>query len=259
MTKKIAIVCGSPSSEFLAPFDDKSWDIWVLGNRINRFLEKDLRVSAIFEIHDDLREHGNIEAYANYLVGLNIPMIVGDKFPIIDEHVKRFPYDKAKELYGQTYLTSSSAYMMAMAILLGAEEIAIYGVDMAVDDHEYFWQRPCMEAWIGFAKGKGIKVSIPEISSIGKCNYVEGKGRGGKPDFAKPPFTEKEFTNFANKHQELIANMESQIISLQNKIQAHSGCVQTYQRLAQVSRAVEAGINIDSLSQTNKIRGLDEV
>jgi hypothetical protein len=245
--KKIAIVCGSPSSEFLAPFDNKEWDIWVLGNRLNKF--KDKRVTRIFEIHDDILKEGGLK-YAKWLVSQNIPMVVGEKFPVTAKHVKVFPFDKAEKLIGHTYLTSSSAYMMAMAILDGATHIGVYGVDMAVDDHEYFWQRPCMDGWIHFARGRGIEVIIPEVSNVGKCDYVEGRGRGGKPDFSKAPYTQEEFLKMAQIHANKIDVLQAQIVQLQADIHTHGGAQQVYERLAKVARATEAGIKLDSLTNS---------
>ena len=147
---KIAIVCGAPSSEFLAPFEDESWEIWVLGNRLDRF--KDRRVSKVFEIHDDLTEHPDSDKYCKWLVDSKYPLIVGEKFPLTHKNITIFPYDKVTKLSEFGSLASSPAYMMAYAILQGAKEIGIYGVDMAVDDHEYFWQRPCMWGWVRFAE-----------------------------------------------------------------------------------------------------------
>lgn len=246
--KKIAIVCGAPSTEFLAPFEDKDWEIWVLANRIDRF--KDKRVTKIFEIHDDLSEHGDINKYCEYVVSKNIPMVVGKGFPIKSDNIEVFPFEKAKELYGSNYLTSSTSYMMAYAILNGATHISIYGSDMSVDDHEYFWQRPCLEAWIGFAKGKGIEVYIPEQSPLGKCDYIEGLGCGGKPDFSLPPFTQKEFISIADMHINKIDIMQKQIKELELTILAHDTARQVYERLAKVARAVEAGQTIKDLKST---------
>lgn len=247
--KKIAIVCGSPSSEFMAPFEDEEWEIWVLGNRLNRFDGK--RVTRVFEIHDDLSEHGDPLKYAQWLaVQHNYPLIVGENFPISGENVSVFPFKEAEELFGSTYLTSSPAYMMAMAILEGATHIGIYGVDLSADDHEYFWQRPCMEAWIGFAKGRGIEVSIPEVSSIGKCSYVEGRNSGGKPDFEKPPFTEKAFLEMAGLHQKKMDSLYKEIEERNRLINTHDGCRQAYERLAKTARAVESGMDNITLSGT---------
>lgn len=249
---RIALVCGAPSSEHLAPFNDPEWEIWVLGNRLDR--HKGRRVTRIFEIHDDLSEHGDGKRYAEWLVSHGIQMTVGRGFPAGGPNVERFPFDEAEGLFGSTYLTSSTAYMMALAILKGATEIGVYGSDMSVDDHEYFWQRPCLEAWIGFAKGRGIKVTIPEVSPIGRCEYVEGAGSGGKPEFAKPPFTQTGFAAMAQAHQQSIDKLLAEIKERQNLIATHSGAQQAYERLAKVARAVEAGIDVKSLTDTARIK-----
>ncbi|TVM02749.1 MAG: hypothetical protein CV087_08780 [Candidatus Brocadia sp. WS118] len=250
--KKVAIVCGSPNSEFIAPFDDDSWEIWVLGNRLNRFQGK--RVTKVFEIHDDLSEHGDPNNYAQWLAAQKLPLVVGEAFPIKSKDIQVFPFEEAKKLYGATYLTSSPAYMIALAILEGATHIGIYGVDLSVDDHEYFWQRPCVEAWIGFAKGMGINVIIPTVSPIGRCDYVEGLGRGGKPDFSKPPFTQKEFINMAQQHENKVNNLLAQIKELELAVQGHSGAQQVYERMAKVARAIESGQDIKTLSETALIK-----
>ena len=251
--KKIAIVCGAPSSEMLAPFDDESWEIWVLGNRLDKHLSN--RVTRIFEIHDDLSEHADPKAYAEWLVKQKIPMVVGEAFPIQDQdHVEVFPFDAARKLFGRTYLTSSSAYMMAYAVLQGANKIGVYGVDMAVDDNEYFWQRPCMEAWIGFAKGKGIDVRVHENSPVLRSDFVEGRGSGGKPDFSMPPFTQAELLAMAKQHLDRVDQLKGEIEQLTLQINAHDGARQAYERLAKVARAIEAGQRITSLTEQATVR-----
>ena len=246
--KRVAIVCGAPSSENLAPFADESWEIWVLGNRLDR--HKGRRVTRVFEIHDDLSEHGDAAAYAHWLVSQNIPLVVGEAFPVRGAHVQVFPFAQANALFGSEYLTSSTAYMMALALLEGATEIGVYGSDMSVDDKEYFWQRPCLESWIGFAKGRGVKVTIPDVSPIGKAAYVEGRASGGKPEFAKPPFTEIGLLKMAEMHSRKIDEKEAQIRQLADQIQSHGGAKQAYERLAKVARAVESGIEVASLTDT---------
>ncbi len=258
---KVSLICGAPSSEFLAPFDDPEWEIWVLGNRLDRFKGK--RVTRAFEIHDNLSEHKDPIQYAQWLTSHDLPLVVGEKFPAWDcarTDIKAFPYADVEALYGSLYLTSSPAYMMGYAILHGATHIGIYGVDLSIDDHEYFWQRPCMEAWIGFAKGRGIEVTIPEVSHIGKSSYVEGRDWDGiKNNYnarksSKAPFTEQEFQGVADMHRTKVSDLEAQRDALLNKINAHSGSQQTYERLARVARAVEAGVEVNSLHETVNIR-----
>lgn len=250
---KVAIVCGSPSSEFLAPYDDKSWEIWVLGNRLERHIDK--RVTRIFEIHDNLAEHHDPLKYAQWLVSHNLPMVVGPKFPangIDSKQLTVFPYRAVEQLYGSLYLTSSPAYMIAMALLMDATELAIYGVDLSVSDHEYFWQRPCVEAWIGFAKGRGVKVSIPEVSHVGKSKYIEGTDWNGDTDVGV--FSEEGFNAQATGAANKMAELQKQRQDLALKAAALDGAQQVYLHLAKVARAVEAQIDVKSLSETTVLR-----
>ena len=258
MSKKVNIICGAPSSEFLAPWEDESFDNWVLGNRLDRHIDR--RPTRVFEIHDDLSEHEEPELYKSWLIDHNIPLVVGEGFnlePVPDydyHHISIYPYNKIEELYGSLYLTSSPAYMMAMAMIEGYTEIGIYGVDLTTDDLEYFHQRPCMEAWIGFAKGRGIKVTIPEVSHIGKSSYVEGRDWGGKKDFAKPPFTKIQFDEMSGVHLDKINECHAEIRQLEQKIAAHDGAKQAYERLARTARAVENGVDVKTLMETTTIK-----
>ncbi len=241
---KVSIVGGSPSDK-LHP---QSGELWVHGNQLDR--HQDCRVTRVFEIHDDLSEHS--EGYAQWLVDSGHPLVVGENFPIQGNKIEVYPFKRVNALMG-LHLTSTPAYMMGYAILSGATEIGIYGVDMGVDDHEYFYQRPTMYAWIGYAIAKGIEVFIPEESPLFKDDYVEGT-TAGKPDLEKPPFTQKEFANMANIHASQINDLHSQVDQLQAKIQAHDGARQAYERLSKVARAVASGQDIKDLNSSAVIK-----
>jgi len=230
--KKIALVGGFPNTEYLAPYDDPEWEIWVHGNQLDR--HENRRISRIFEIHDDLSEHD--PAYPQWLADKNIPMIVGKKFPIKASHITVFP-DECNVL---DKLTSTPAYMMALAIHEKAVHIGIYGVDMGVDDHEYFKQRPAMYAWIGYAKGLGIGITIPKESSLFTDKYKEGRDWGQK---INGPFTEAGFLEMASIHQQKIDEYNQ-------LIQTHSGCLQSYTRLSQIARAIESGQDVNNLTNS---------
>lgn len=252
---KLAIVCGAPSSEMEAPWKDFH-EIWVLGNRCDRYP----RFELIFEIHDDLEQHD--PRYAQWLVDKNIPMIVGEAFPIKADHVSVFPYDEVNELFGSEYLTSSAAMMIAVAILRGFKHIELYGVDMAVDDNEYFWQRPCVEAWIGFARGRGHDVILHRSSPVCRANYVEGRASGGKPSFGKPPFTEDGFLSVAERHKPIIENNNNTIANnleenrrLQLNNTAHEGAIQALVLMSQIARGIESGNEITSLVDAVRPKG----
>lgn len=240
---KIAIV-GGAKSWVNAPFDDKSWQIWVLGNQFDRYVNK--RVARIFEIHDDLSEHAAI--YPEWLVSHGIEMIVGEKFPIKNSKVIVFDYLKASALIGENF-SSSPAVMMAQAILDEATHISIYGVDMALDSHEYFMQRPCMEQWIGYAKGLGIKVYIDESSPLGYTTYREGRDW---PDKGFKEQTEGKYSKARQIHMQRFVELESMINKMSPKLEelkaefhAISGAMQVYERLDQVERAQSAGQKVN--------------
>jgi hypothetical protein len=261
---KVAIVCGAPSSEFMAPYNDQEVEIWVLGNRVERHLDK--RVTRIFEIHDDLREHGDVGAYKDKLIALankGYELVVGEKFHC-DENgiwfntsaftVKKYPYKEVEALYGSLYLTSSPAYMIAYALLQGATEIQLYGVDLSISDHEYFWQRPCVEAWIGFAKGRGVKVIIPEVSHVGKSSYVEGRDWG--KDTEVGVFSEASFATMALEHRKEMETIQDYRRQLALKAASHDGAMQVYENLAKTARAVASHIEVKSLTEATRLHSI---
>jgi len=238
ISMKIAIIGGSPASRESIPFDDLTWDIWGLGIH---YLDCP-RINRVFEIHDyNPSEDPN---HFNRLANSNIPLIVSNKFPHKGEHIQVFDYKKARKLMGGDHLTSSMAYMMAQAVMDGVDEIGIFGVDMSIDDNEYFYQRPTMYAWIGYAQAKGIKVTIPDISPLFKDPIVYGK-----ESVEKGVFSENDFLEMAHIHQAKIEEYQGMIDNLQNQMTAHRGSVQTYQRLAKVARSVEAGLQVESISE----------
>ena len=247
---KVCIVGGCPETEHMAPYNDERWEIWVLGNQYDR--HENRRVTRIFEIHDNLSGHE--DHYPAWLVEKQIPMMVGKHFPVIAEHVRLYPEKEANELLGGEYLSSSPAYMIALAILEGANEIAIYGIEMAVDNHEYFKQRPEMYAWIAYAKAKGIKITIPSESTLFKGGYVEGRDWGGKIDMEKPPFTQVQFEEMAQIHQDKVNEYEVQKRKIEDLIHSHDGARQVYERLSRVARATESGIEVDSIIKTTIVR-----
>lgn len=158
---KVAIVGLSQSSRHLAPWKSPEWELWGLAWDTERY-----RFHRTFEMHDraDLEKfYGDrLEAYlekASYCNRLYTP--------------ETYPFDAVAADVGD-YWCSSIAYMLALAIHEGAEEIGVYGVSMAGDD-EYGYQKPNCEYLIGLARGRGIKVHIPDVSPL--CKFVSPPDR----------------------------------------------------------------------------------
>lgn len=77
--------------------------------------------------------------------------------------VHPFPLIKVVDLAPGCYFTSTAAYAIAYAILEKVDRIRLYGFEIwsGSDANEYRYQRPCIDFWLAFAMGRGIKVECP--------------------------------------------------------------------------------------------------
>jgi hypothetical protein len=170
--RKIAIVGYAPSSRDLAPYGNKEWEIWG----VNELYKLGKKVDVLFELHDYkfLRSKERNPQHLEWLRAANIPVFMLKHYEDIPQSIE-FPIDevvKVAEPYGD-YFTNSISYMIAFAIMLGVDEIGIWGIDMATDE-EYQHQRPSIEYFVGVAIGRGIKVYIPPQSDLLKTRYRYG-------------------------------------------------------------------------------------
>lgn len=76
-----------------------------------------------------------------------------------------YPLADVVKRFGRRYFTSAMAYLIALALYEGCDEIGLFGADMRGDE-EYAMQRPCAEYWLGRAEGMGIKVFVPELAGV---------------------------------------------------------------------------------------------
>lgn len=230
---KVAIVGGSPLTRDLAPYES-DWEIWVLANQLDRYAGK--TIHRVFEIHDDLSEHGDVEKFWEFVCEVDVPRVVS---PEHSQYGEPFPYEEAQNLLGVDLLTSSPAYMMAYALVNYSDiltDIGIWGVEMALDDHEYFKQRPAMYAWIAYASARGINITIPEQSTLFREGYCEGRDWNNSKK--KGPFSQDVLMKKSKEHD---ARKEQ----LMREVEAHNGAAQAYRNMAQVARAVESGVDVD--------------
>ena len=248
MPLKVAIVGGAPSSQMLAPFDDPEWEVWVLGNQLSCYSGK--QINRIFEIHDDLS--GQLPEYPEWLVkNAYKNLVVSDKFPVPGQEI--YPEKEASEILGG-FLSSSPAYMFAYALLKGATDIGIYGIDMSVDDHEYFKQRPDMYAWIAYAKGTGINVVIPDETPLFISTYSEGRDWRLGCDRGLKPFTQKGFTDMVDVHGAKVDGIKAQILELTTLMHRHEGSMQAYAQMGRVARSLESGAIVNNLKDVTWIK-----
>lgn len=87
--------------------------------------------------------------------------------------IKAYPLDDAVRLNGGIFFTSTMAYVIAYAILQKVDRIRLYGMEVwsGAEANEYQHQRPCLDHWLSFARGKGIKVEVPWYLIHANTNY----------------------------------------------------------------------------------------
>ena len=163
--RKIALI-GTASSGAKAPFHDKSWEIWGVSARADYVT----RADKWFELH---RLDGEPEDWANhwraclkkFMADIPDLVMMYPESALAKGKVTQYPYGHIVERFGTFFMTSTFAWMMALAIddlspVKGKKTkgiISIYGVDM---EHgtEYSQQRAGFRHFIELAKHMGIQV-----------------------------------------------------------------------------------------------------
>jgi len=160
--KTVAIVGAEKHTRHLAPFDDKTIDIWCFNQALGSEFAK--RITALFQIHaapiykDPTNtfdpEHGKLLKQDH-----GIPIYMLDADPEIPNSV-RYPFEdilaKFPDVERQMF-TQSTCYALALALYQGYEKILIYGVENA-HFSEYASEREGFIYWIGYLQGKGVIV-----------------------------------------------------------------------------------------------------
>lgn len=186
--KKVALV-GCSNSRVLTPWNDPDMDFvgvnnlflseperpWTYWYEIH-YITKDIQGNFYRRLKPDFRGQ-SVNDYVKALNKLSekVPVLMQQTWPEIKNSV-RYPIEDVIKTFGN-YFTNTISYEMALAIMMGYEEIHLYGIDMAVSSpiflmDEYSHQRPSCEYFIGLAVGKGIKVVIPDTSDLCKVRFM---------------------------------------------------------------------------------------
>ena len=107
-----------------------------------------------------------------------------------------------------------------------------------------------MEYWIGVADGRGIEVVLPDACPVAKSAHLYGV----QPHKILGVYSEAELLKVAKMHRDAVDKDQEQIRALESRITAHDAAAQVYERLAKVSRGIEAGQDFHSLTDTVAIR-----
>lgn len=128
--------------ESLKNFDwDSDYEVWGLNHHQDKFKRYDLW----FDLHKQEKIEG---------------IITQANFPFEEVYkLRRIPVE-GRTIEKHRYFASSMSYMTAYAILKGYDEILFAGCDFDCADEKRTKQRECLEQWIAFAQGRGIKIKV---------------------------------------------------------------------------------------------------
>lgn len=182
---KVAIVGFAPSTmrDVKNIWDDPELEIWGLNQLYMAFPMIVERATRWFQIHSRESYDSNVNRDHSHHEWLTkqtrFPIYMQKKEPDIPMSV-RFPVEAFFKVFPR-YFTNSISWELATAILetmqaralgfQGFTDIYIFGVDMATDS-EYAFERPCVEYHIGWAKGLGINVHVPQKSDLLKSMWL---------------------------------------------------------------------------------------
>jgi hypothetical protein len=170
--KGVSIVGLSPGSRDMAFRGPQGLEMWSVNTGHACFSQEQLKgFTRWFQLHPRLEFESNNRdrpEHLQWLRGCGIPVYMEQEWPDIHTSI-RYPRQEIVQKLGIDYFTSSIAYMIALAVYEGFEEIHLYGVDMP-SETEYYHERPCVEFWLGYAHRQGIRVMLPE-----DCPLLKGK------------------------------------------------------------------------------------
>ena len=128
--------------------------------------EDRLRADRWFEIHpptEDIQDPHDM----HWLRECPLPIYTTEPFPDNPNAVV-FPVDRLASAY-KDYFSCTFAYQIALAIDEGFQEIAVHGLELIYGtQREATVERACVDWWLGYAQGRGIKVTIPADDMVTK-------------------------------------------------------------------------------------------
>ena len=226
--RKIAFI---GTARDVIPGEDE--EVWALNWRTNDY---NFKVDRDFQIHDPKKYGANAVPCET-----KSPTVTQDNYPYewLENNMPRYLRDR--------YFKSSMDYMMAYALYEHftkepIESVRVYGVNMSIDDDEYYKQRDSFHAWCGYALNH-FDVVLDDESSILRSNYQYGVTEAP----SHPVYNAKVFQKMADSHRSIVADRQNKVEYLNCEIQAHHATAQAFDLLTKADRAIQAGQPIKDL------------
>ena len=154
--RTVAIYAFSPTTRG-AIKDSKAKEVWTLNNAYKHDVPIK-RITRWYDIHSDWYLNSILvkDEHRQWLKQKHsFELITADKYPL----------EEITAMLGYPYLTNSIAYMAAHAVFEGVDRLELYGVDMALGT-EYAYQKAGTEFVLGFARGRGVDVYVPDNCAL---------------------------------------------------------------------------------------------
>ncbi len=214
--RKVALVGTAPSGRH-APFNDPSWEIWGVGLRADYVT----RVTRWFELHRLDGEPPQWAAEWRRLMNVwTDECEVWMFYPEADlgPKIVHFDYGPLAKKYGTFFMTSSFAWMLALAIEEKVDEIGIWGVDMEYGT-EYRQQRAGLRHFMATARLLGIKTKLIASSGI-SYEPVPYPFWQDDPMLAKVHLRKKQFEEFKIGANFAAEKMQMQLLRQEGALKA---------------------------------------
>lgn len=183
-------------------FSDETWGINAIGDVLacdRLFHMDDVRVQ---EARAAAEPGSNIAAMLEWLRRHPGPIYTSRPHPDYPG-MTAYPLEAVVRATGFAYFNNTAAYAVAFALLWGVKKLSLFGMDFTyANSHHAEKGRACVEFWLGQAAARGMKLSIPQRSSLmDGCEPERGRPYGfdtlevaisGERDNARVSFVERE-------------------------------------------------------------------
>jgi len=178
MNTTVAIVGRAKETRHLAPFGRQDVDIWAFNYYGYELYKAGNSLAALFEVHPDaltcdryddgyrefLRQPHPFPIYTHPRADITkIP--AAQPYPLDDINAVVQTGVLIGEEEKRDYLTSTTPYALALAILKGYRRIELYGIEVNPLEG-YREQAECIFFWLGRASGMGIEIGIHPESRL---------------------------------------------------------------------------------------------
>ena len=173
--RKIAIVGANTHIRKLAPYDDKSWEIWTFSPFNHEMLP---RFDRWFELHCPFKQSLQLFPRYHQFLRETKGVTVRDRDCGLPDPVM-YPEREMLDRFGPFFFTSSAAWLMALAISERPAKLGIWIASYHKGD-PYEHQLPGVQYFVQKAREAGVEIVCPAESKAVTPTIYGGKSNLGE-------------------------------------------------------------------------------